>query len=213
MLIGTAKQSPWPPAMIAVLTPTTRRRSSTSGPPELPGLSAASVWMTCSISRPVRERSERPSALTTPAVTVCWNPYGLPIATTSCPGRSVRESPNVGGDEVRRRDTDHRDVGVRILADEIGAELAAVRKRHRMLAARSTTWLFVRIRPSAAKTNPEPLAGLPARPGVRSALRAGTSMLTTDGAGTSTAWVTAREEASRNMASEKGPGVGAMVPV
>ena len=52
----------------------------TSGPPELPGFSAASVWITSSISRLDCVRSDRPSALITPAVTVCWNPYGLPIA-------------------------------------------------------------------------------------------------------------------------------------
>ena len=81
--MGTAKLSPWAMAMIAVLIPTTRPAESTSGPPELPGFSATSVWMTFSISRPVRLRSDRPSALTTPADTVDWKPSGLPIATTS----------------------------------------------------------------------------------------------------------------------------------
>src|SRR5438477_7489119 len=41
--INTAKQIPCAGRMTAVLTPTTRPRESTSGPPELPGLSAASV--------------------------------------------------------------------------------------------------------------------------------------------------------------------------
>ena len=57
-----------------------------SAPPELPGLSAASVWITSSTIRaavPSRVGSERPSALTTPAVTVPESPSGLPIATTS----------------------------------------------------------------------------------------------------------------------------------
>ena len=66
--------------------PDQRPRESASAPPELPGLSAASVWMTFSISRfdrPSRVGSERPSALTTPAVTVPAKPSGLPIATTS----------------------------------------------------------------------------------------------------------------------------------
>ena len=44
---------------------------SASAPPELPGLSAASVWSTSSISRPDSARMLRPSALTIPAVTVC----------------------------------------------------------------------------------------------------------------------------------------------
>jgi hypothetical protein len=35
-----------------VLTPTTRPLESSSGPPELPGLTAASVWITLEISRP-----------------------------------------------------------------------------------------------------------------------------------------------------------------
>ena len=54
----------------AVLMPTTSPREDTSGPPELPGLSAASVWITSSMSRPLLERNERPSADTTPVVTV-----------------------------------------------------------------------------------------------------------------------------------------------
>ena len=48
--------------MTAVFIPMTSPRDDTSGPPELPGLSAASVWITSSISLPVRERKDRPSA-------------------------------------------------------------------------------------------------------------------------------------------------------
>jgi hypothetical protein len=55
--------------IIAVLMPMTSPRVVTSGPPELPGLRAASVCMMSSIRRPDRARSDRPSALTTPAVT------------------------------------------------------------------------------------------------------------------------------------------------
>ena len=48
MFTGTAKPMPEPPpfwATKAVFTPITRPCASTSGPPELPGLMAASVWM------------------------------------------------------------------------------------------------------------------------------------------------------------------------
>jgi hypothetical protein len=69
-----AKEIPWAGRIIAVFTPTTSPRELTKGPPELPGLSAASVWITASISRPDCDRSERPSALTTPAVTLYWKP-------------------------------------------------------------------------------------------------------------------------------------------
>ena len=69
VLLAMAKQRPCAGRIIAVLTPMTSPRDLTSGPPELPGLSAASVWMMSSISRPDCARSDRPSALTTPAVT------------------------------------------------------------------------------------------------------------------------------------------------
>src|SRR6478609_459181 len=93
----TAKQIPCADGMMAVLTPTTAPRDVTRGPPELPGLSAASVWMTLSIKRPDWERKDRPSALTTPDVTVHWKPKGLPIATTNWPTRSVEDLPKVTG--------------------------------------------------------------------------------------------------------------------
>ena len=66
VLIPIAKQIPCAGRMTAVLTPITSPRELTSGPPELPGLSAASVWMTSSMSRPDCDLSDRPSALTTP---------------------------------------------------------------------------------------------------------------------------------------------------
>ena len=52
--IGTAKPMPTepvPPTPVAIweLMPITRPPASISGPPELPGLIAASVWMTFSI--------------------------------------------------------------------------------------------------------------------------------------------------------------------
>ena len=61
-----------------------------SGPPELPGLMATSVWMkgtkfSCG--------SERPLALTMPAVTVFSKPKGAPIATTHSPTFSLLGSP------------------------------------------------------------------------------------------------------------------------
>ena len=69
VLLAIAKHSPCAGRIIAVFTPITSPREVTSGPPELPGLSAASVWRMSSISRPERLRSDRPSALTTPVVT------------------------------------------------------------------------------------------------------------------------------------------------
>ena len=54
--------------MIAVLTPTTRPLESSRGPPELPGLTAASVWMTSEISWPALVGRRRLRALITPVV-------------------------------------------------------------------------------------------------------------------------------------------------
>ena len=45
MLTGIAKPMPWPFGIIAVLMPITSPRMLRRGPPELPGLIGASVWM------------------------------------------------------------------------------------------------------------------------------------------------------------------------
>src|SRR5215207_1319022 len=86
--------------------PTTSPRTFNSGPPELPGLIAASV---CSIgcSRPRTPPSGRPSAEITPTVTVWLKLNGLPMATTQSPGCICAESPNfascsVATDDLRR---------------------------------------------------------------------------------------------------------------
>src|SRR2546423_410620 len=94
-LTGTARPRPTPAT--AVLTPIRRARPSTRAPPELPGLSAASVWMTLSITRetaPWRAGRLRPRPLITPAVTEPARPMGLPTATTSWPMRSFSASPS-----------------------------------------------------------------------------------------------------------------------
>ncbi len=102
MSIATAKLIDCAPRMIAVLTPITSPRAFSSGPPELPGFSAASVWITSGISRPVPERMLRPSALTMPAVTVCSKPSGLPIAIAISPRRSAADEPSASGDSEPR---------------------------------------------------------------------------------------------------------------
>ena len=71
----------WPGASTSVGMPTSRPSRSTRAPPLLPGLMAASVWI--SPSSPPTMRS---TALTTPVVTVQPKPKGLPMATTCLPG-------------------------------------------------------------------------------------------------------------------------------
>ncbi len=61
-------------------TPITFPAASSSGPPELPRLTGASVWMTPLIVKLLGAVMERSSALTMPAVSERSSPKGLPIA-------------------------------------------------------------------------------------------------------------------------------------
>ena len=95
---------PMPPPAVAIaeLTPTTWPRRLTSGPPELPGLIAASVCTALmydegSSSLPPPVVTGRSSALTMPAVTVELRPSGEPRATTPSPIRRVLEAPSDAG--------------------------------------------------------------------------------------------------------------------
>ncbi len=101
MSIGMAKPIPWAVSAWAVVTPTTRPDPSTSGPPLLPGLIAASVWIRSwrlvEVEAALSAGTEmsRPRAETIPDVTLLgyWRPSGLPIAMASWPTSSVAESP------------------------------------------------------------------------------------------------------------------------
>ncbi len=66
--------------------------ASSSGPPELPGLIGASVWMTESIWNPSGAWMWRPVPEMMPEVVVCESPNGDPIATASWPVRTAFES-------------------------------------------------------------------------------------------------------------------------
>ena len=71
--------------------------SSSSGPPELPGLIGASVWMTSSIEKPFGAWISRPMPETMPSVAVRSSPKGLPIAIARSPTCTVRESAKLSG--------------------------------------------------------------------------------------------------------------------
>ena len=79
-----------------VLTPIRRPAQSSSGPPELPGLMAASVWITSRIGRPLGDAISRPRALMTPVVRVWSSPKGLPIAKTRLADHEVLRTPPRG---------------------------------------------------------------------------------------------------------------------
>ena len=156
-LMGTAMPRPIPAT--AVLIPTTRPRLSASAPPELPGLSAASVWMTSSIRRAVvrvRTGMLRPRALTTPAVTVPERPSGLPTATTSEPTRSELASPYSGGVGTSRsaRMTAMSDSGSRPTTWK-WASVPSANSAVPSLAS-PTTWALVTRWDSPVRTTAEP---------------------------------------------------------
>ena len=130
--------------MIAVLTPSTRPRPSSSGPPELPGLSGAVCWMTPSISRVACAQAAADGAEITPVDTVDSKPSGLPIATASWPGRSVSELPisTNGNADALARNT------ARSVAGSLPTTRASMRRPSlsvtmARLPTCSATWSFV----------------------------------------------------------------------
>ena len=97
---GTAKPTPALEPLVlkmAVVTPMSRPWESSSGPPELPGLIEASVWITSSMTVPATLWISRPSALITPVLSELSSPKGLPMASTFWPTTSSFESPSGSG--------------------------------------------------------------------------------------------------------------------
>ena len=116
----------------------TSPRTLTSGPPELPGLMAASVWMKSWMlpwPRPGSPCSARPLALTMPEVTVKVrpSPSGLPMASTHSPTRASSLLPSGDRGQTLGVDLEDGHVGVRIGADDLGLELTAVEQPDRHL--------------------------------------------------------------------------------
>ena len=136
--------------------PTTSPRTLSSGPPELPGLMAASV---CSmLTLRCGADGERPAQAADDADRDgVVEANGLPIAITQSPGCICSESPNLASASASRRrlldQLDEGAVGERIAADDlrvVAYSLVARRRRSspRSSSAPSTTWLLVRMSPA-----------------------------------------------------------------
>ena len=83
------------------MIPITRPRASKSGPPELPWLIGASVWIaSTSLKSEVSESIERCVAETTPTPSESSLPKGLPIAATGAPTATAAEFPSGTGTSV-----------------------------------------------------------------------------------------------------------------
>ena len=94
MSIGIAKPMPLDPWATAVLMPMTLPPASRSGPPLLPGLIAASVWIRLFSRTPESTTTLRPVADTIPLVTLfVYVARGLPIAIASWPTLRSLELP------------------------------------------------------------------------------------------------------------------------
>ena len=129
----------------------------------MPGLIAASVWMTPEIVKPFGAWISRPSADTMPLVTVPWRPNGLPIAIAGWPGSICLESASCSGlrppSTLRGsifRTATSVDGSVPTTSASIGSPFSV--KRTETLRAPSTTWSLVTIVPSEPYTQPEPEA-------------------------------------------------------
>lgn len=161
-LTGTARPRPWPRPgpTTAVFTPTTAPELVARAPPELPGWREASVWITFSTSRPWapdRAGMDRPSALTTPALTEPPNPRGLPTATTSWPTRKESASPRTAGPRPSpaarmTAKSERRSAPTTSKASSLPSASVAMPP-----ADPSTTWAEVRRKPSAVITTADPL--------------------------------------------------------
>ena len=128
VLIGTAKPMPTlpPPSGDSIweLIPITRPSPSSSGPPELPGLIAASVWITLLIVNPFGDLIWRWSAETIPAVDRAVEPERVAdrdhgVADAERRGVAELERMQLVGRGVH---LEQRDVGRRILADHLSAD-------------------------------------------------------------------------------------------
>ena len=119
----------------AVLIPMTAPVASSSGPPLLPGLIAASVWIRfVEAARRVSTSTVRPVAEMIPVVTVLvYVPSGEPMAIASWPTSMSRRLADRRRRQAGRVDLDDREVGERVDAVDRALELAAVLELDRQL--------------------------------------------------------------------------------
>ena len=125
---------------------------SSSGPPELPGLIAASVWMALmkdwSPASPPGVTG-RFRALTMPLVTVLSRPSGAPTAITWSPTTTELEAPSGSERQAGAVHLDHRQVVGRVAPDDPWPARVVPLENSTVMsppcAAPATTWLLVRM--------------------------------------------------------------------
>jgi hypothetical protein len=191
---GTAKPTPEPsPVVVWIweLIPSTRPRLSSSGPPELPWLMAASVWIAPVVSKPVSDWIERPVALMTPTDSDCSSPNGLPMAATGEPTtRSLAEPSGSGrrvspcGSTFRSATSENGSKPSTFAGTWLPSWKRTNTSRALRIAAPSplvTTCAFVATSPSPEITKPEPSPLCAGPPGPASLCRPALITVTTPG--------------------------------
>src|SRR3990172_1814207 len=154
-----AKPTFWALGTLAVLMPTTSPAELSRGPPLLPGLMAASVWMRASCNSTGVPSKLRLNALTTPTVSVLCSPMGLPMAITFWPTSSSCESPSGNGKSSSlAASTWSKAMSSR---GAVPTRRAAKRRPPLRITSiwflSSITWKAVRMRPSVSRTKPLPV--------------------------------------------------------
>jgi hypothetical protein len=185
VLLAIENDSPCADWIIAVLTPITSPRVVTSGPPELPGFSAASLCRMSSIRRPV-PRAQRSSQRADDAA----GDRVLEAERIADGDGDLADADRARVAERRPRqrrraargdpEPQHGEIGFGIVADHVGGEGPPVGERHCQRAHAGDHVAVVTSRPSGVKMKPEPRD----RPA---------SMLATAGPTASTARITACE--------------------
>ena len=144
------------------LMPITRPAASMSGPPELPGLMDASVWITFGIWKPLGASILRATAETMPVVTVRVKPNGLPIATTGSPTSAEPESPSGTGTAFPSRSGSTLSTARSVSGSRPFTSASTGSWFSSKLTVTSfdpsTTWALVTIVPSSSTRKPDPVA-------------------------------------------------------
>jgi hypothetical protein len=114
---------------IMVLMPITSPREFSSGPPELPGLMAASVWIASSIGAPSEPRMSR-MELMMPRVMVPLRPKGIADGIDLLPHRQLARVGQRHRLQVGRVDLQQRQVVHLVRAHHLGRIAALVAQHH-----------------------------------------------------------------------------------
>mmetsp|Transcript_28214 Transcript_28214/g.62223 ORF Transcript_28214/g.62223 Transcript_28214/m.62223 type:complete len:278 (+) Transcript_28214:710-1543(+) len=173
LIAAVTRGWPNPPAKRHVERPTTLPREESSGPPLLPWLTVTVLSTSPSTSHVCRKRrmpplishhwnihgASRPTAATTPSVSIGDQAPGRPNVATLSPTRGQsQESPSGVAELGRSQSTSSRTARSHsgLLPTTRAGHSSPLVKRTATFVESSTTWWFVTMWPSRSQTKPEP---------------------------------------------------------